>query len=95
MDWIDWHFITGMFAGAAAWVLGWFGPGLVRALRRSEPRLESYEAEDGESGLMMQHRMSNGHIRFHPAREPCGPHCNPQPTQSERRSKAGAGRKEP
>ena len=78
MDWIDWNFITGMFAGATAWVLGWFGPGLVRALRRSEPKSRDEPFFD-----------SNG--KPHRSGSRC-PTCNPQPTQSERRSEAGAGK---
>lgn len=40
---MDWSFIGAMFWGAAMWVLGWHGPGWLRALRslwqrRSEPR---------------------------------------------------------
>ena len=84
MDWIDWHFW--MAIGASALVLlMWAGDRALRSWwqRRSEPKpLYHGEqlAEDGESGPMMQHRMPNGHIRFHSAREPCGPACNPQPT---------------
>ena len=69
MDWVDWHFVAGLWAGAASVGLGCLLLlGGLRALRRNEPR--------GKWVRRCNHNYHEAPLYY----DPKCPDCNPQPT---------------